>query len=260
MTAFLYYVPGEQSRPDQGKLSHAFEGKPIARGCQKGPDGGRGFVYIDQHADAGKVGYYDDRQEWIEVPYLGCWIGRYKDDPPKESDLRRGKMLQGKPLSWRGEHWQVPVARSFQEQDGQVVPTWHLSVHFKINYETGEWDVGQVQEEYRPLWDAALKYWDFWFHVNVDTEEEEGSFNLATGEVADLASLALGVNYRVGKAELSMLELLSVETCSQIMGIVIDLESMDAILKKNLSPPESSSTDNGKQVETDDTPQPSLTG
>lgn len=276
MTAFLYYIPGPQIDPRDGKLSYAFDDKPIVRGCQKGPDGGNGHVYLDTHSDAGKVGYYADRQEWIEVPYLGCWAGFYVDDPPREAELRRKVQLKGRHIVLRGEPWLIPVARHFEtlpSSNGKAMfaPVCDLPRVLKCNYETGEWCPGEVRRQYRPLWDAALRFWDIWSNglfsddaeTNVDKEimeRLEAIPDIDRDEQENMLELVLGSNYRISRVELSLLELVATDEWGDILETITDIGGFIEHLKKNPFLQESSSTDSGLADDSPATTQPSPTG
>jgi len=261
MSGFLYYIPDvKDSHPvHEGKLSYAFEGQPASRRCYKGPDGVEGVVFGTE-----KLGYFADQQTWQDVPFLECWIGFYCDEPPQESDLRRKATLLGRSLEINGQQWQIPVARSFELIDGNPAIVSRLSQYIQVDYSTGEWMVGEVQKEYRKLWEAALRYWDYWSQVNLldeDDKTEGPQVELAHGEVLEMTELAMATNYRMSRVEMSLLELLSGASCTDIMSIVIDITALDELLlKKKVTPPVSSVIDNGKPAETKAIPQPSLTG
>ena len=266
MSGFLYYIPGvpENYLVCGGKLAYAFEGKPAGRKCFKGPDGNDGVVFGTE-----KIGYFEAQQTWQDVPFLDCWVGFYSDDPPKESDLRRKKMLLGKSLEISGEQWQIPIARSFQEIDGNVSSVCNLSTYLSVDYETGEWSPGKIHEEYQPLWDAALRYWDIWWHANIGDDESEEltevpqdpHVEIAPRELEELTLLAISTNYRIGRVEASLLRLLTTEDCFAVMNTITDLDSFNELVKKNLSQQvENSGTGNGRTASPEPTPQLSLTG
>ena len=265
MSGFLYYVPGV---PDthlvcDGKLAYAFDSKPIGRRCYKGPDGAEGIVFGTE-----AVGFHDDKQTWQDVPFLDCWVGYYRDKTPNEADLRRNKMLFGKHIQLNAELWQIPVARSFSEIDGSVTAVCNLATHLSMDYATGQWSSGEIQEKYKPLWDAALRYWDIWWKANVGDSDEgeltevkaDTTVEIAQNELEDMTILALSTNYRISSVEVCLLKLISTEDCFGILSTICDLDSFNELVKKNLSQLENSGTDNGRQAKQEPTHQLSLTG
>lgn len=266
MSGFLYYIPGAEDNydPSQGKLSYAFQTKPNARRCFQGPDGGAGVVFNTK----GDIGYYSDRQTWTEVEYLGCWIGYFTDKPPKEIDLRRNKILAGHSLELNGEQWQIPIARSFAEFEGKIESRCALSTYLTINFKTGDWKSGEIFDEYQPLWKAAMRFWEIWWDANIGegkdaelTDEVDGKMpEIEAYELEDMTTLVLSTNYHLGRAEIAILQLLKTEDCYAALSIITDLDSFSELVKKNLTQQGSSSTDNGKPVEPQPTPQLSLIG
>jgi len=237
MTTFLYFVPGVTENKVDVKavgLEYAFDGSPAKSYNTRGFDGEGGSV-LAQREKGASLSFDPPKQTWKE--FKGYWVGYWNNNPPTEEALRRDLQLRGKPIRIREEWWTVPIARSFELDDGQIIARGNLSRYWDVNKD-GEFVFGDVEERLRPLWDAALQWWDFVYQM--DSPDEDKTIEppvLLQVDLAKLACVVMGFNYRIGPAEMAMLHMLSEDTSQAIMDVAIDREGFtslcDAMSKKN---------------------------
>lgn len=237
MSGLLYYLPQrshvELAQAAELGLGHAFERDLSPRGVSaNGPDGGAGVVICDATRVA-KLGHYADCQEWMKIPQspADAWVGRFINEPVKPEDLARDEQLGGHPVTLAdGQQWLVPVARGLAEtDDGQR--TWYQAVptRMRLDEQSGDWTEGEIVERYRPLWSIATAWWDR-FYASAEEDFEE-SFDFARR--ADAAAEVLAVNYRLGRAEVSLLGLFDAQAPVAVLHATVDMPTMEEWLKKN---------------------------
>ena len=150
MAGFTYYVPelagvnAEELVAGLPEMLRAVfrEHTPAFRGCDAGPDGGKGQCV---KATGKGNGYRPAEQEWLDTGD-GYWLGWEKDAKPGPEDLQRPARLQGYDVVLKdGNTWHVPAV-TFLERG--------------VLHRNGEWHKELVLPEYQPLEDAAGAYWE----------------------------------------------------------------------------------------------------
>lgn len=237
MAGLLYYLP-KLTRDVQWKdlpalgVGHAFDGDGFCP-CEilaGGPDSGNGVVIADSKT-VSKVGYYKDQQTWRKIPGSDAWVGMVTDSLPNPADLVRDQVLSGHLVKLAdGKEWLVPIARGSQEEGDELRWTMSLPTAPTTVDEDGKWVRGDVSETYRPLWEIAMRFWDAWFAA--EEIEGEDKATILFDDLNDAALLALATNYRVGKAETSLLGLFDSSCITDILLALIDWPTRLAWSKK----------------------------
>jgi hypothetical protein len=205
----------------------------VTREVDGGPDNKRGVVV----SYAESTGYYPKKQEWQKIHGADAWVGYDKTNIPKASDLQRISWIDGYYTELgNGEKWIAPRARL---ADG--LPNLPCS-HDLVD---GTWTRGNVVKKHQKLWSVAEKFWSTIEHA-FDEQEGEESISLSFPEENDFAVIALSANYRIGRTEAAILQLLDDESVSGILNALVDWPS---IVKKKLeeAEQENSSDNPGKQ-------------
>lgn len=243
MAGFLYYLPGVTSYPTREQLvergiGYAFDGE-YAGGKPRGPDGAEGFLLADPKR-VERIGYLKDQQRWVQCGDV--WVGAYTDAIPTPDDLARDEQLGGHWVKLAdGRTWLVPVARSYQEQDGEL--RWfHALPRTLKRSPDGHWVPGDVLPRYRSLWDLAVR-----FDVALSAarnEADQDDPRLAILRFDDLIESAIEAvqwNYRVGTAEAELLGLFAFDSRGlspdawRVLKAVIDEETYLEWLKKKVT-------------------------
>lgn len=238
----LYYVPGEKrgmaTKPDQlaaAGIAYAFEKTPTATEVTTGPAGREGVVLVADATDV-RAGYYPHEQEWRKVPGSDSWVGRELDKPINPVSLARKQQFTGHLVTLAdGQAWIVPVARSAWERDGELVGAGCALPRVTTVDDEGNWIVGDVRQEYATLWAVAERVWDQMTSQIAALQgesDEDVTVRIDFAGLNDAALLALATNYRVGKAEVAMLELFDTDCVIQILRALVDMPTVDAFLKK----------------------------
>lgn len=223
---FLYFLPGCPATGDAARafgvpaLSQADKDQGEGVGVRGVPGGFRPAGEAGQgtlaHVETGK-GLHDlaaMRWQKIDQSLSGIgkpfWIGWEEAAPPKPQDLARRTLFAGQLLKLGDEAWQVPVAKLLPRVFG-VDPEGHLSQ--------------VVAERYREVHDEAWR----WCQLRLGL--------LDGGEIGDaelfrLAARILGLNYRVGVAEIAALGLLDGYTLQRVLDVYADWETVLAFVKK----------------------------
>jgi hypothetical protein len=142
-----------------------------------------------------RVGYYPDFQKWTMVrrdPEL--WVGTDKEYPPVPADLVRPKTIRGWKVTLAdGNEYEIPVIRS---------PGLVTNLPRDMYYDASGAMKIEIKPDYQDLWDAAKDLWDRLIsRLNVGDEFE-------WSDVLLQCLRFLGVNYRVGIYEQSVLRLI----------------------------------------------------
>jgi len=277
MSGLLYYLPGEDpqrplavtlQRVGELGLGYAFERRPTPSGVHRdGPDGGRGVIVADG-SRVQKIGYYPDRQRWRRMPAQKAWVGLYHDAMPLPEDLARAELLGGRRLTLAdGRDWIIPLARAWN--DSLESAGWYHALPRQNDLDdAGRWVAGDVLPRYQRLWTVATGWWDA-KHAAIAAAVAEGTGDRGqgTGEetvraefdfddfggLNDAAAYVLGMNYRVGRAEIALLGLLDTSTASRILDAAVDWDVFMGWIEKKTaagSPPADSSTAAGPPAET----------
>jgi hypothetical protein len=250
MAALLYFLPGvhqgeialEAGRLNQRLiaergLGHVFaDCEGVQADCTlsalagRGPGGQSGVILsaLPGTGDAPprRLGYYPNEQTWHEFAGGKYWIGLDTADRPRPQDLARRQQFPGHWVRLAdGQDWLVPIIR--KHGGGTNLPCalgWNGTGKFEM----------KIKAAYRKAWDdsaeTARLYWD---------PQSDGTIDL---EVALLRALdALALNYRVGRAEQSVLELIDTPNWQQVLGATIDWPTIrrayEDLKKKEASQP-----------------------
>lgn len=243
MGSFLYYIPGA----DPGKaanvaaesgLAYAVDGPITPCGVARGPSGESGVVLALTSARGDmRVGYYPDDQLWRKVPgnAHGVYVGIDRTRTPTPDSLRRPVQLEGVLVTLAdGCKWLVPQARRFAMDDGNAC--WRCVLPRIVDVdESGAWVLGDVHRANQALWKVAERYGDARMRAIDAAGESAGSVEIdySDEELLDAVSLALAVNYRVGRVEIGLLGILTNSLAVQVMDVVTDFTgALEAMREK----------------------------
>lgn len=252
MAGFVYFVEGRQGlRPEELNtlgLKHVADGAGFKRAPGQAPARGRaaGLYLCDSGGDLTSL----SELRW--EPYPGSptvLVGWDSKSPPGPEDLRRGEQLDGHEVELAGgRRWLVPVAR---------YPRGDTPLPRRLQWDGKAWADGEIEERFRELWVGAERVWGE--IVGAAEGDGAGIAEVTLGESADLASLALSINYRVGPGELSLLGLLTTANQADVVLSVVDWPSVKLFLKG--APPlgnsEGPGCEPGPEASSPATPQPS---
>ncbi|MCP4571475.1 MAG: hypothetical protein GY838_03920 [bacterium] len=230
MSQPLYYLPGvtrKQLAPD-GNLSRSMlEARGLAETFADvvginvdcvvsdvtgtGPDGSSGCVLCYQTPAPAdelpeKTGFAPEAQTWHKATDQ-LWIGLTNDSPPTPEDMRREKQSSGYPWTMGdGNAWTVPILR--RPDESTELPT------AMILRDDGTIDQ-PVKAAYRKLWEDAGQVVGY-FYGDDPARELDKRFAL------ELAIRAIGRNYRFGRHEQNLLQILDSESYMAACGIIVD--------------------------------------
>lgn len=150
-----------------------------------------------------------EHQRWEPIGETGWQIGiddRYR---PTEIDLRRESLVPGyeRVLS-DGAGWTCPTIRRVDRGRGSFYP----QLPMRWTWQSGK-RTSVVCDEFRGIWLAACEIYDY----------AAGLSSKSAGDLMDFAELCLGLNYRVGTAEVNMLELMTLEECNEVWRAAVDM-------------------------------------
>lgn len=239
MAGFFYYVPGRTSGVSREHLDAAgLEYLPLPkhrREVRGGPDGSDGVIVALANVGADQVGYFRDRQAWRRIPGRDAWVGRdHSQVLPGPADLLREEPLDGHPLRLAdGNRWQVPMAREWCEEDGEL--RWRIPLPRVCELgDDGRWQPGEVIPLHRALWELAERWNDARRAAVAGVELIDGRpvARFEFDDVLGAAALALQTNYVVGPAEISLAGLLTYQLAIEVLDAVIDGPTLLAWSKK----------------------------
>jgi hypothetical protein len=226
MAGFVYYLPHvtRTISPEQIRaagLAYALPRRIASAGVARGPDGGGGIVFADgDRVDAGAVGYFPDRQEWMQAPGGLAWVGLDRAARPGPDDLVRPETLDGhRVLLGDGLEWLIPAVRGWQVAGERAC----LLPKAATLDAAGNWASGEILEPFAGLWDAALRWWDSVYEA---AQDDRASFTYSG--LFDAAVVALQAHYRVGKVEAALLKLLTTKSAVAVMDAVADMPTVKA--------------------------------
>jgi len=271
MSVFLYFLETTPARPalptaaqirDAG-LGHILDGEGVtANQTTRGPGEKAGFMVCSLPSGKSmQPKYKPDEQTWEQGPDGAYWIGHYHNEPlPAPVDLVRKRPINGHALRLLDENeWTIPVARSIA--NGATLPT-----RLVLGPDKKAW-LSRTLPQYLHLCELADDA--FWlFNSSAENPHPQAKYGEASGMSypfdygMHLAMAAMGVNYKIGPMEASMLGILGDEQLQTIMEAVIDWPAFVEMAKaaaKKASAPDSSSTDNGSGASSPDTSPPSAT-
>lgn len=230
MPGLLYYIPDRSHAKlaDLAELGlqYAFEQDLSPRRVTgAGPDGGQGVVIADG-SRVPDIGYYRDRQDWMEIPGspVAGWVGRYADQPVRPEDLARLEMLPGHPVRLGDrQEWQAPIARAWWRDEEGL--RWYEALPHRTGLDDqNRWNRAEVAVRYRRLWEIAVAYWDEFWRAAGSAEPVEGGCRIEFDfqGLADSALVVLAANYRLDRAEVAFLGLYEESTPQDILNATID--------------------------------------
>ena len=214
----LYFIEGIDTVSPQlveaCGLSYALAPGCSHRMASQGPGESPGAVcsLASEH-----VGYFPDRQTWHDLGERGgrrVWFGYVTDSPPGPDDLLRPTAITGEAVTLFDDRvWQIPRAIAFEAGGMRLVAP------AAVKWTGGKWMRGQVKAAYRRLDEIGRGFWDR-FMVPIDDPAQA----LSGVDCIEWAIEVLGVNYRVGRDEVSALGLLDdqAEKSIEILKAVID--------------------------------------
>lgn len=236
MAGFLYFIPGGGGgiKIDDIRskgLGYAFDDTFAHCEVMKGPasDSGPGVCVAPTvfSETGGVVGYYKDKQIWTKIPGSDVWAGYIKDAPPIPADLAKREMVPGHWVELTdGNRWLCPVARQMDTLAGGT-PTWSIALPGVVTAnEKGEWETTDVVPKYQALWKVAQDWYDQ-IIVGIEQTKEQDKITFGFSDGYDAALIAISTNYRLGKAEASILHLFDTGTPTKILGALIDYPTLE---------------------------------
>lgn len=241
MSTLLYYLPNETRgiklpRVRELGLGYAFDDRMTPSEVRHGPDDGVGVVLADpRHIDAAQIGYFPDRQQWRRIPGpAGAYVGLRTDARPTPEDLARTQQQPGHLVKLRdGQAWEIPVARALVEDGARCALPAGTSID-----DEGNWIRGHLAAAEAALWDVACRFWDSsvapWLEEATPGESQSDSHTFDFAGENDAALTALTYNYRVGKAEVALLDLFDDRAIGQVLQALVDWPTLLDILKKKV--------------------------
>lgn len=249
--SFIYYVPGTDNNSVDIKalgLACAFDRGPSKGMNHKGFDGETsGALLMERESmPSARLTLQPDEQVWKKLK--NYYVGYWKDLVPTEESLRRRTRLAGSNVTLGNEAWQVPVAISFEEYNGDVVTASQLSRYVDCD-EDGQPVLGQVEEQFAPLLDEATR----WLEASSDPD-----FEYTQADLFCSAARVMSFNYRMCLPEMAILQLLTNGTAVEIMDACIDKPTLDMLLSQKKTTPttaDETTTSDGEPVEQQDSSQ-----
>lgn len=228
---FLYYVPGakqttvnESPAFASGELGIVFRDCPDGLSfCEsKGPDGGSGVLLYAMPVSGEKpfsLRYKPDLQTWVDCGTH--WLGMNNEQKPEPDGLLRKKTLNSYRYTLAdGREWMCPKIR----RGGMpLVPAW-----WKMNQ--GLFTL-EVKTEFVDIWNES-ESWSL------------GIRSISYPEAFSICALCLGLNYRMGVNEISMLNMLDMETSRDVILAALDEQFFIDQLAQKKSPGTSSESEN----------------
>jgi hypothetical protein len=209
MAGFLYYIPKERN-PTREKLAKL--GFPFAEwaavpgcGCDKGPDGGVGAVFVLSLPVGSQptVGHYPDTQHWENRFGGDLWVGWEREAPPRPLDLQWERAVQGKPVKLLdGNTWIVPAILN---------PDQTLAVEAVLRPGNN----GTIRRD-----EPAPQYKSLWTFINRMLNTHGTSVKPTQEECVNGIASAMSMNYAVSPCELLTLGLLTEVNMFLVFGAI----------------------------------------
>lgn len=273
MGRVLYFIPSVQAASEgileELGISSALRDSPHAsRSAARGPGGTGGCVVVPTGTTNNErsFGYFPKRQEWKQATNGKYWLGKYTDNPPTPESMRRPEMITGHKVELQdGNEWEIPVARVFPTGSG--LPQ---SIILGPNGEL----VAEALPQYAKLSKMAERVWDQFLAEVKDHSEPgvlAGAPDFTVKEQWEIATEALAMNYIIGQEEVSFLRLFTTHNIGKVWGALIDMPTMIAVnkeleeaaadpaKKKDAAIQDGDSSNDGEQVDSTLTTQPSQT-
>jgi len=230
MRSILYFVAGRSgmSAEHLPEVSLGYLGISgvVSRTVTRGPGDQAGVVFATyeppKSTEELMPGYYPERQEWAAFPtgkQDACptiWMGVEKGKHPGPEDLARREPFQGhEVVLGDGQSWMIPVVRAL---------AGYSPLPRKLQWDGASWSPGDVMPAYQQLFEGACHIWD------VLAKTTESTVTLT--DECDMAVQALGLNYRLGPGEVSLLGLLNTRTEGEVVLAALDWPALEALKKK----------------------------
>lgn len=243
---FLYYLPESGPQVSREKveelgLGYAFDQiTPSCGQVTRGPEGqGAGAVFAnEQITPAQFIKFLPEQQQWRQIPGCEAWVGYWTARRPGPEHLAKpaNQRIAGYAVRLGdGRSWEIPIARGWLEEDGQVVYTDALPTALTFNAQ-GKWERGGIKPAYRRLQQVAAEYFDARAGAEVEDDGEKIKlrFNMVD-DSANAAITALQANYYIGPAEADELGLLDETNVGQVLEALIDMRALLELQKKRLA-------------------------
>lgn len=181
--------------------------------CASEPNGGPGkkpgTLLVPLPADGqppNRLGYFPRDQHWEENPGgADAWLGYNLAEPPTPERLARRKRFPGYDVELAdGNRWEIPILRAPGTRSS-------LPHRFAYDKENG-WKL-KLDPSYAELWQMAETAWNYY----------AGDGGITWDFFADYATACLGLNYRIGRAELSLLGLLDTTNRNALIEATLDI-------------------------------------
>jgi len=235
MAGFLYFAAG-RPRVDQAWLeshgpAHAFEPDDLGRLSQaevgQGPGDQRGVLFTRTAGEPQPMGYAPGVQKWAKAVGGDWWLGCETDAPPTPADLLRAEAIDGHLVRLGdGQKWLVPVARMVA--GGSTLP------QAIVLGPKGE-KIGRALPRYVALGRHGERVAvDLRIKMGVDAAPD-GYEPVSVSEGWDIAVEALGINYRLGPDEVSLLELITTQNMVPILEALVDMPTLRAVTAERLA-------------------------
>lgn len=240
---FLYFASG---RPSVTRLelltwglSDRFEGEPACRETTAGPGGKGGCVFGEMaEGQSADFGYLPDRQTWRPMVELGhpagtpdLWVGMDPSQPPTPEELQRSEAVDGYWTELEGprekSRWLVPAGRVFPS--GSKLPS-------ALAIGPGGKVVSRILPRFAAASRLADQLWDQVRKAHGLLAEAETIADLTPEREFLAAADILGINYRVGVAELGLIGALTTANLTRVLYLFVDMPGFLAEgLKKNVT-------------------------
>ncbi len=214
----LYYVP----ETDHSSIGDAIESAGLthivqvrsgrmvdadAQLCHGGPDGKSGMIVNPRtmpHGETQDGLYRPDSQTWECEPSGRYWLGTSNTFPPQPCDLERPKMISGDSVTLGdGNSWVVPQAVQWPEKATRFPAVLRLR--------DGRWQRDPVAR-YRGLCELA--------EILLGEIADDGTVKRDDSWLIEQCAEILGVNYRIGPIECSVLGLFTTGDVGSIGDII----------------------------------------
>jgi hypothetical protein len=228
------------------------------RGITNGPGGEHGLMVSlsDEYC-----GYYANLQTWKQE--IGCEysVGMWTDKRPTPETLQRDNLIDGGTLRLDdGQAWTFPMARHFEEFDGQIIARRMLPARLTRDA-SGAWYPGEIKERYRELWRLTTAY----LEAVIDARDAgDGTSRISMSEIDNLIIQCFQCNYRVSATEIDLLGIYDDHVRDRVLRILTDMDGWAILFKKKLSTLDTGGSASGRPVsrpadDTENTGQPSPT-
>lgn len=243
---FMYYIPDLRNSKDTAvEKIKAIVGNSVSdcrfpcRNVDGGPfQQGPGLLFaaIPEHIkpEDGEIErrllYNADPANQVWQKADGYSVGYHVDLKPGPTDLSRSKMVGGYMHDTEAGEWMIPLAR---KADGDTL--FDPAIKFD---ETGK-IIKETPARYKSICAFAEEHWET---ISSGDTDGESITILADQRYCDVAVEALGINYHVGRYELSALEALTLSGAAMICSYLCDWPGYVKILTSKMDAEKKSNT------------------